>query len=97
MITDKHTIFELVIWLRNAGPYAWVQYVPDEGILPNRPNEGSVKGRNRKKRIRLRRAFILVTLCTIIISVVLGTWFFFISVTIKCFFLMVVPHFEYVS
>uniref|UniRef100_A0A803PFH9 rRNA adenine N(6)-methyltransferase n=1 Tax=Cannabis sativa TaxID=3483 RepID=A0A803PFH9_CANSA len=40
------------------GPYAFVQYVPGEPILPNRPNEGSVKRRNEKKRIRLRLAFI---------------------------------------
>lgn len=46
----------------NAGPYAWVQYVPGEPILPNRPNEGSVKRRNEKKRMRQHRAFILV--CT---------------------------------
>ncbi|CBI17434.3 hypothetical protein VitviT2T_005597 [Vitis vinifera] len=45
--------------LRPPGPYAWVQYVPGERILPNRPNEGSVKGRKEKKRMRLRRAFIL--------------------------------------
>ncbi|KAL4644308.1 hypothetical protein ACB092_02G155900 [Castanea dentata] len=41
------------------GPYAWVQYTPGEPILPNRPNEGSVKRRNEKKRLRQRRAFIL--------------------------------------
>ncbi|KAF7828916.1 protein translocase subunit [Senna tora] len=46
--------------LRPPGPYAWVQYVPGEPILPNRPNEGSVKRRNEKKRMRQRRAFILV-------------------------------------
>ncbi|KAJ7955110.1 Protein translocase subunit, partial [Quillaja saponaria] len=45
--------------LRHPGPYAWVQYVPGEPILPNRPNEGSVKGRKEKKRVRQRRAFIL--------------------------------------
>ncbi|XP_022992813.1 uncharacterized protein LOC111489033 [Cucurbita maxima] len=45
--------------LRPPGPYAWVQYTPGEPILPNQPNEGSVKRRNEKKRIRLRRAFIL--------------------------------------
>lgn len=45
-----------------AGPYAWVQYTPGEPILPNRPNEGSVKRRNEKKRLRQRRAFILVRL-----------------------------------
>ena len=45
--------------LKPPGPYAWVKYVPGEPILPNQPNEGSVKGRNAKKRIRLKRAFIL--------------------------------------
>ncbi|KAG6521506.1 uncharacterized protein LOC122052158 isoform X1 [Zingiber officinale] len=45
--------------LRPRGPYAWVQYVPGEPIPRSRPNEGSVQGRNRKKRIRQRKAFIL--------------------------------------
>ncbi|XP_014515803.1 uncharacterized protein LOC106773601 [Vigna radiata var. radiata] len=45
--------------LRPSGPYAWVQYTPGEPILPNKPNEGSVKRRNEKKRMRQRRAFIL--------------------------------------
>ncbi|XP_010275529.1 PREDICTED: uncharacterized protein LOC104610556 [Nelumbo nucifera] len=45
--------------LRPPGPYAWVQYTPGEPIPVSRPNEGSVKGRNQKKRMRLRRAFIL--------------------------------------
>ncbi|KAK9287851.1 hypothetical protein L1049_016293 [Liquidambar formosana] len=45
--------------LKPPGPYAWVQYVPGEPILPNRPNEGSVKRRNEKKRMRQRRAFTL--------------------------------------
>ncbi|KAI6695821.1 hypothetical protein NL676_023531 [Syzygium grande] len=44
--------------LRPPGPYAWVQYVPGEPILPNNPNEGSVKRRNEKKRIKQRHAFI---------------------------------------
>lgn len=61
------------IWLEfwnnlcRSGPYAWVQYTPGQPILPNNPNEGSVKRRNEKKRMRQRRAFILVrspfTLC----------------------------------
>lgn len=42
------------------GPYAWVQYVPGEPIPRSRPNEGSVQGRNRIKRIKLRKAFIKV-------------------------------------
>ncbi|KAK6923351.1 hypothetical protein RJ641_011655 [Dillenia turbinata] len=45
--------------LRPPGPYAWVKYVPGQPILPNNPNEGSVKLRNEKKRRRQRRAFIL--------------------------------------
>eukprot|EP00262_Sarcandra_glabra_P002878 TRINITY_DN1326_c0_g1_i2.p1 TRINITY_DN1326_c0_g1~~TRINITY_DN1326_c0_g1_i2.p1 ORF type:complete len:174 (+),score=16.22 TRINITY_DN1326_c0_g1_i2:115-636(+) len=45
--------------LKPPGPYAWVQYVPGEPIPRSRPNEGSVKGRNQKKRMRQRRAFIL--------------------------------------
>ncbi|KAH1207229.1 Acid phosphatase 1 [Glycine max] len=45
--------------LRPSGPYAWVQYTPGQPILPNKPNEGSVKRRNEKKRMRQRRAFIL--------------------------------------
>lgn len=45
--------------LRPPGPYAWVQYVPGQPISPNNPNEGSVKRRNEKKRMRLRREFIL--------------------------------------
>ncbi|XAR57937.1 hypothetical protein NMG60_11026254 [Bertholletia excelsa] len=45
--------------LRPPGPYAWVKYVPGEAILPNQPNEGSVKRRKEKKRMRQRRAFIL--------------------------------------
>ncbi|EOX90956.1 Uncharacterized protein TCM_000284 [Theobroma cacao] len=43
--------------LKPPGPYAWVKYTPGEPILPNNPNEGSVKRRNEKKRMRLRRAF----------------------------------------
>ncbi|WOL06884.1 hypothetical protein Cni_G15618 [Canna indica] len=45
--------------LKPPGPYAWVQYVPGEPIPSSRPNEGSVQGRNRKKRIKQRKAFIL--------------------------------------
>lgn len=45
--------------IRPRGPYAWVQHVPGEPIPTSRPNEGSVKGRNRKKRIAQRKAFIL--------------------------------------
>ncbi|KAJ8491587.1 hypothetical protein OPV22_013308 [Ensete ventricosum] len=45
--------------LRPRGPYVWVQYVPGEPIPASRPNEGSVQGRKRKKRIRQKKAFIL--------------------------------------
>ncbi|PIN15805.1 hypothetical protein CDL12_11557 [Handroanthus impetiginosus] len=45
--------------LRPPGPYAWVKCVPGEPILPNQPNEGSVKRRNEKKRIKQHRAFIM--------------------------------------
>ncbi|KAM7524111.1 hypothetical protein LguiA_014013 [Lonicera macranthoides] len=45
--------------LRPPGPYAWVKYVPGQPILPNQPNEGSVKRRNEKKRMRQRLAFML--------------------------------------
>ncbi|XP_022775370.1 uncharacterized protein LOC111317216 [Durio zibethinus] len=43
--------------LKPSEPYAWVKYTPGEPILPNNPNEGSVKRRNEKKRMRQRRAF----------------------------------------
>ncbi|GAV72203.1 hypothetical protein CFOL_v3_15692 [Cephalotus follicularis] len=46
--------------MKPPGPYAWVPYVPGQPISPNNPNEGSVKRRNEKKRIKQRRAFILV-------------------------------------
>ncbi|KAL6583442.1 hypothetical protein OROMI_005520 [Orobanche minor] len=45
--------------LKPPGPYAWVKCVPGEPILPNQPNEGSVKRRNEKKRIKQQRAFIM--------------------------------------
>lgn len=48
--------------MKISGPYAWVQYVPGEPIPRSRPNEGSVQGRKRKKRIEQRKAFILVSL-----------------------------------
>ncbi|XP_058111110.1 uncharacterized protein LOC131254116 [Magnolia sinica] len=44
--------------LKPPGPYAWVQYVPGEPIPRSRPNEGSVQGRNRIKRIKQHKAFI---------------------------------------
>ncbi|KAK4383231.1 hypothetical protein Sango_2794300 [Sesamum angolense] len=45
--------------LKPPGPYAWVKCAPGEPILPNQPNEGSVKRRNEKKRIKQHRAFIM--------------------------------------
>ncbi|KAF2290805.1 hypothetical protein GH714_015549 [Hevea brasiliensis] len=42
------------------GPYAWVKHVPGQPIQPSNPNEGSVKRRNEKKRIKQHRAFIKV-------------------------------------
>ncbi|KAL8136523.1 hypothetical protein V2J09_002524 [Rumex salicifolius] len=45
--------------LKPPGPYAWVNHVPGEPVLPSQPNEGSVKLRNEKKRRRQRREFIL--------------------------------------
>ncbi|XP_042030766.1 uncharacterized protein LOC121777544 [Salvia splendens] len=44
--------------LKPPGPYAWVKCVPGETILPNQPNQGSLKRRNEKKRIKQHRAFI---------------------------------------
>ncbi|KAF6144112.1 hypothetical protein GIB67_004785, partial [Kingdonia uniflora] len=44
--------------LRPTGPIRWVLYTPGQPILPNNPNEGSVKNRNERKRARQRRAFI---------------------------------------
>ncbi|KAK1423649.1 hypothetical protein QVD17_18955 [Tagetes erecta] len=45
--------------LKPSGPYAWVKNVSGEPIPANQPNAGSVKRRNEKKRIKLRKAFIL--------------------------------------
>ncbi|KAL5710867.1 hypothetical protein ACHQM5_021378 [Ranunculus cassubicifolius] len=46
--------------LKPPGPYAWVKYTPGEPILANRPNQGSVKRRNEKKRIGQHKAFIKI-------------------------------------
>ncbi|ERN11774.1 uncharacterized protein LOC18439976 [Amborella trichopoda] len=43
--------------LKPPGPYTWIQYVPGEPIPRSRPNEGSVQGRNRRKRAKQRAAF----------------------------------------
>ncbi|KAJ0040844.1 hypothetical protein Pint_28374 [Pistacia integerrima] len=51
---NRHTISKA-----KTRPYAWVQHTPGQPISPSNPNEGSVKRRNEKKRMRLRRAFIL--------------------------------------
>ncbi|KAL3616847.1 hypothetical protein CASFOL_039241 [Castilleja foliolosa] len=45
--------------LKPPGPYAWVKSMPGETILPSQPNEGSVKRRNEKKRIKQHRSFIM--------------------------------------
>ncbi|GFP93374.1 hypothetical protein PHJA_001481800 [Phtheirospermum japonicum] len=45
--------------LKPPGPYAWVKCVSGEPILPNQPNEGSVKRRNKKKKIKQHRSFIM--------------------------------------
>ncbi|KAM7256801.1 hypothetical protein ACFE04_012542 [Oxalis oulophora] len=45
--------------LKPPGPYAWVKYTPGEPITPNNPNEGSLKRRNEKKRIKQHRSFIM--------------------------------------
>ncbi|EPS63985.1 hypothetical protein M569_10801, partial [Genlisea aurea] len=45
--------------MKPPGPYVWVKCVPGEPILPNQPNEGSVKRRKEKKRIKQRYAFIM--------------------------------------
>ncbi|KAL7104607.1 hypothetical protein ACP275_08G256200 [Erythranthe tilingii] len=45
--------------LKPPGPYAWVKCTPGEPIAANQPNEGSVKRRNEKKRIKQHRSFIM--------------------------------------
>ncbi|GAA0182655.1 hypothetical protein LIER_30404 [Lithospermum erythrorhizon] len=45
--------------LKPPGPYAWVKYVPGQPIPANAPNEGSVKRRNEKKRIKQQKSFIM--------------------------------------
>ncbi|KAH7519974.1 hypothetical protein FEM48_Zijuj08G0094400 [Ziziphus jujuba var. spinosa] len=54
--------------LRPPGPYAWIQSVPGESLLATKPNEGSVKRRNEKKRMRLRHAFILELVTDYVLS-----------------------------
>lgn len=44
-------------YLRPKGPYYWIQYTPGEPIPHSRPNEGSVRGRNHRKRMEQRAAF----------------------------------------
>lgn len=65
----------LVLWKFFLGPYAWVEYVPGEPILPNQPNEGSVKRRNEKKQIKQHLAFILV--CAFLVFSFTYCFFFF--------------------
>lgn len=45
--------------MRPPGPYAWVKYEPGKPILPNQPNQGSVKRRNEKKRMKQKHTFIM--------------------------------------
>lgn len=45
--------------LKPPGPHAWIQYVPGEPIPRSRPNEGSIQGRKRIRRILQRKAFVL--------------------------------------
>ncbi|KAL5213264.1 hypothetical protein ABZP36_024111 [Zizania latifolia] len=49
--------------LRPKGPHYWVKCKPGEPIPANQPNAGSVQGRNEKKRIKQRKAFIMVRIC----------------------------------
>nr|GLL26282.1 serine/threonine-protein kinase sel-5 [Ipomoea trifida] len=44
------------------GPYAVARRLPHDPKPPKNPNEGSVKRRNEKKRIKLHKAFILLHL-----------------------------------
>lgn len=44
--------------LRPKGPYYWVKCKPDEPIPVSQPNQGSVRGRKEKKRIKQRKDFI---------------------------------------
>lgn len=44
-------------YLRPKGPHYWIQYTPGEPIPHSRPNEGSVRGRNHRKRMEQRSAF----------------------------------------
>ncbi|XP_066362451.1 uncharacterized protein [Miscanthus floridulus] len=45
--------------LRPKGPYYWVKCKPDEPIPASQPNQGSVRGRKEKKRIKQRKDFIM--------------------------------------
>jgi hypothetical protein len=48
----------------SAGPYYWVKCKPEEPIPASQPNQGSVRGRKEKKRMKQRKDFIMVnTLC----------------------------------
>lgn len=51
------------------GPYSWVKAVPGETIIPNQPNQGSVKRRNEKKKIRQQRAFMKVAFHNLIVLI----------------------------
>ncbi|ONM54102.1 hypothetical protein ZEAMMB73_Zm00001d020015 [Zea mays] len=42
-----------------SGPYYWVKCKPDKLIPVSQPNQGSVRGRKEKKRIKQRKDFIM--------------------------------------
>ncbi|AQK79034.1 hypothetical protein ZEAMMB73_Zm00001d035473 [Zea mays] len=54
--------------LRPKGPYYWVKCKPDEPIPVSQPNQGSVRGRKEKKRIKQRKDFIMVNALCILYS-----------------------------
>uniref|UniRef100_A0A804MKL2 Uncharacterized protein n=2 Tax=Zea mays TaxID=4577 RepID=A0A804MKL2_MAIZE len=47
------------LWEAWKGPYYWVKCKPDEPIPVSQPNQGSVRGRKEKKRIKQRKDFIM--------------------------------------
>lgn len=67
----------------NAGPYAWVKHVPGEPIPATQPNAGSVKRRNEKKRIKLRKAFILVQVSHLVLFHFIPMQLFYYSTFIQ--------------
>ncbi|VAH01622.1 unnamed protein product [Triticum turgidum subsp. durum] len=51
--------------LRPKGPHYWVRCTPGEPIPSSQPNKGSVQGRKEKKRIKQRKDFIMVCICSV--------------------------------